>query len=103
MTLGMPQSSSEPKFEPELFRTGPKFGPRFGWLVEPDRKFGSRFRQSSKSLNLAEPGSNRTFFACLYKVCINFFGLQRIIFCFVCLRHVSDNFGSAIITLIVDL
>src|SRR5271163_2250041 len=26
--LGMPKFGSEPKFEPELFRTGPKFGPR---------------------------------------------------------------------------
>ena len=44
-TIGMPQSGSEPKFEPELFRTGPKFGPRFGWKVEPDHKSGSRFEQ----------------------------------------------------------
>ena len=45
LNLGMPQSGSEPKFEPELFRTGPKFGPRFGWKVEPDHKSGSRFEQ----------------------------------------------------------
>ena len=43
--LGMLQFSSEPKFEPELFRTGLKFGPRFGWKVEPDHKSGSRFEQ----------------------------------------------------------
>ena len=60
--VGMPQFGSEPKFEPELFRTGPKFGPRFRWKVELDHKSGSRFEQGWKSLNLAEPGSNRTFF-----------------------------------------
>jgi len=54
----MPQFSSEPKFKPELFRTGLKFGPRFSGCAEPDHKFSSGFRQGSKSLNLAEPGSN---------------------------------------------
>ena len=58
----MPQFGSEPKFEPELFRTGPKFSPRFGGCAELDHKFSSGFRQGSKSLNLAEPGSNQTFF-----------------------------------------
>lgn len=58
----MPQFGSEPKFEPELLRTGPKFGPRFGGCAEPDHKFSSGFGQGAKSLNLAEPGSNRTFF-----------------------------------------
>ena len=43
--LGMPQFGSEPKFEPELFRTRLKFGPRFGWKVEPDHKSSSRFEQ----------------------------------------------------------
>ena len=43
--LGMPQFGSEPKFECELFRTGLKFGPRFGWMVEPDHKSGSTFEQ----------------------------------------------------------
>jgi hypothetical protein len=54
----MLQFGSEPKFEPELFRTGLKFSPRFGGCAEPDHKFSSGFGQGSKSLNLAEPGSN---------------------------------------------
>ena len=54
----MPQFGSEPKFEPELFRTGPKFSPRFGGCAEPDHKFGSRFRQGVKFQNHVEPGSN---------------------------------------------
>jgi hypothetical protein len=48
----MPQSGSEPKFEPELFRTGPKFGPRFDGCAEPDHKSGSGFRQGVTLLNL---------------------------------------------------
>jgi hypothetical protein len=59
--LGMPQSGSEPKFEPELFRTGPKFGPRFDGRAEPDHKSGSRFGRGPKSQNRVEPGPNRTF------------------------------------------
>ena len=45
VALGMPQFGSEPKFEPELFRTGPRFGPRFGKSAEPDHKSGSTFGQ----------------------------------------------------------
>jgi len=55
----MLQFGSEPKFEPELFRTGLKFGPRFGGCAKPDHKFSSGFGQGSKSLNLAEPGCTR--------------------------------------------
>ena len=51
-SLGMPQFGSEPKFEPELFRTGPKFGPRFGGSAEPNHKSGSVFGQGAKSTNL---------------------------------------------------
>ena len=49
--LEMPQSGS-----------GPKFGPRFGGSAEPNCKFGSGFGQGRKSLDLAEHGSNQTFF-----------------------------------------
>jgi hypothetical protein len=52
LVVGMPQSSSEPKFEPELFRTGPKFGPRFDGCAELDHKSGSGFRQGVTLLNL---------------------------------------------------
>ena len=41
----MPQFSSGPEFEPELFRTGPRFGPSFGKSTEPDHKSGSTFGQ----------------------------------------------------------
>ncbi|KAF8239129.1 hypothetical protein L208DRAFT_143270 [Tricholoma matsutake] len=41
----MPQYGSEPKFKPELFRTGPKFGPRFNGCAEPDHKSSSGFGQ----------------------------------------------------------
>src|ERR1700678_469132 len=59
--LGMPQFGSEPKFEPELCRTGPKFGSRFGIFVEPNLRSGSRFGEILHLPNLVEPGSNRTF------------------------------------------
>jgi hypothetical protein len=42
--IGMAQSGSEPKLEPELFRTGPKFDPRFDGCAEPDHKSSSGFR-----------------------------------------------------------
>ena len=59
--IGMPQSGSEPKFEPELFRTGPKFGPRFNDFAEPDHKSGSAFGKGAEFKNCVEPSSNRTF------------------------------------------
>jgi hypothetical protein len=43
LQLVMPQSGSEPRFEPELFRTGPKSGSRFTYQPEPDLKSGSGF------------------------------------------------------------
>jgi hypothetical protein len=46
--VAMPQSGSEPKFEPELVRTGPKFGSRFGGGAEPEHKSGSAFGKSEK-------------------------------------------------------
>jgi hypothetical protein len=61
----MPQSGSELKFEPELLRTGPRFGPKFDGLTEPDHKSGSGFGRGEKSQNRVELGSNRTFlFSC---------------------------------------
>ena len=50
--VGLPQFGPELKFEPELFRTGPKFGPGFDHFAEPDRKFSSGFREICK---LGEP------------------------------------------------
>ena len=35
-TIGLPKFGSEPKFEPELLRTGPKFGSKFGEMPEPN-------------------------------------------------------------------
>src|ERR1700678_4300382 len=54
----MPKFGSEPKFEPELLRTGPKFSSKFSTFAEPNLKFSSRFSQTSILLNLFEPGSN---------------------------------------------
>jgi hypothetical protein len=47
----MPQSGSEPKFEPELFRTEPKFGPKFERLAEPDLKSSPGFETEQKNAN----------------------------------------------------
>src|ERR1700733_9024040 len=47
----MPQSGSEPKFEPELFRTGPRFGPKFSEIAEPDLKFSPRFNRAPENAN----------------------------------------------------
>jgi hypothetical protein len=38
------QSSSGPKFEPELLQTGPRFGPKFKPKVGPNEVFGPQFR-----------------------------------------------------------
>src|SRR3981189_3377962 len=59
--VGMPQSGSETKFEPEPFGTRPKFGPRFDGCAELDHKSSSGFGQGTKPQNRLEPGSNRTF------------------------------------------
>jgi len=83
----MLQFGSEPKFEPELFRTGPKFRPRFGGCTEPDHKFSSGFRQGAKSLNIAEPGSNQTFFSNPDKI-------WRRILCVVCQGHVYNSLSN---------
>jgi hypothetical protein len=47
----MPQSGSEPKFEPELFRTEPKSGPKFERLVEPDLKSSPGFETEQTNAN----------------------------------------------------
>ena len=52
---------SEPRFEPEPTWTGPRFGPRFNEIIEPNPRSGSRFREQTMGMNLSEPGSNRTF------------------------------------------
>jgi hypothetical protein len=49
--IAMPQSGSEPKFEPELFRTGPKFGPKFKRLAEPNLKSSPGFETDQKNMN----------------------------------------------------
>ena len=50
--VGLPQFGPELKFEPELFRTGPKFGPGFNHFAELDHKFSSGFGEICK---LGEP------------------------------------------------
>jgi len=50
----MPQSGSEPRFGPELLRTGPKSGPRFGIAPELNRKSGSRFGRGAIVVNLVQ-------------------------------------------------
>ena len=57
----MPMFSSEPQFEPEPTRTGPRFGPRFKDIIEPNPRSRSRFREWTMGLNLSKPGSNWTF------------------------------------------
>ena len=52
LLLGLPQFGPELKFKPELFRTGPKFGPGFDHFAEPDHKFSSGFGEICK---LGEP------------------------------------------------
>jgi hypothetical protein len=47
----MLQSGSEPKFEPELFRTGPKFGPKFKRLAELNLKSSPGFETEQKNVN----------------------------------------------------
>ena len=56
----LPKFSPEPKFEPELQRTGPKFSPRFRYIAEPNARFDSAFKQTVVPLNAFELGSNRT-------------------------------------------
>jgi hypothetical protein len=49
--VAMPQSGSEPKFEPELLRTGPRFGPKFSKIAEPDPKSSPRFNKRLENAN----------------------------------------------------
>ena len=51
----MPQSGSEPRFGPELLRTGPKSGPKSGMGPELNLKSGSRFGSVPRS---GEPRSD---------------------------------------------
>jgi hypothetical protein len=53
--LVLPQFGSGPKFEPEPFRTGPKFSSKFDGLAELNRKFSPGFKQAKNYLNLFEP------------------------------------------------
>src|SRR6267154_5485473 len=59
--LVLPQSGSEPRFEPELLRTGPKFGSKSSVRPEPNAWFGPWFAQVSIFLNLFEPMHPRLF------------------------------------------
>ena len=57
----MPMFGSEPWFKPEPTRTGPRFGPKFKEIIEPNPRSGSTFREWTMALNTSKPGSNRTF------------------------------------------
>ena len=56
----MPKSGPEPKFEPELWRTGPKFSSKFSHFAELNVAFDAAFKYIIISLNAFELGSNRT-------------------------------------------
>jgi hypothetical protein len=47
----MPQSGSEPKFESELSRTGPRFSPKFSEIAEPDLKSTLQFNRAPENAN----------------------------------------------------
>jgi hypothetical protein len=49
--LVMPPFGSEPKFEPELFGTGPKFGLKFRRESEPDARSSSAFARVKEFAN----------------------------------------------------
>ena len=51
----LPQFGSGLKFQPEPFRTGPKFSSKFKGFAELNRKFSSGFRQMQNYVNLFEP------------------------------------------------
>ena len=55
----MPQSGSEPWFEPKLFGTGRKSGSKFGLRAEPNLWFGPRFGSKSVSPNVRTDVNNR--------------------------------------------
>jgi len=59
--LVMLLSGPEPKFEPELLRTGPWFGPKFKWIHGPDQVFSPRFKDMKAPANLSEHGPDRTW------------------------------------------
>jgi hypothetical protein len=44
----LPKFGPEPKFEPELLRTGPKSSSKFSTFVEPDLKFSSGFSRTEE-------------------------------------------------------
>ena len=61
MEIGMLQFSFEPNFKPLLFRTGPRFGPRFSKSTKLDHKSGSTFRQGRFLRIVVECSSNWNF------------------------------------------
>ena len=61
----LPKFSPEPKFEPELWRTRPKFSPRFRCAAELNLRFDSAFKQTVFLLNVFELGLNWTSASCL--------------------------------------
>jgi hypothetical protein len=53
--LVLPKFSPEPKFEPELLRTGPKSSSKFSPCAEPDLKFSSGFSRIEEVRTGFEP------------------------------------------------
>ena len=93
--LGVVTFGSEPWFEPEPTRTGPRFGPRFVSRVEPNQWCGSRITSDYK--NRFEP--ERTFsFPGEYILCVIRHNLKfNLLFTLYCADHtfgVSMYLGS---------
>lgn len=64
-----------PKFERELWRTGPKFSPKFRSSAELNAMFDPAFRYTIIQLNASELGSNRTSPRILYTGCAGELGI----------------------------
>ena len=55
--VGLPQSGSEPRSGPEPRRTGPRSGPRFGIVTEPDLQDRFRFGGMAEPSEAVRTGS----------------------------------------------
>src|SRR5277367_932703 len=78
----MPQFGSEPKFEPELFRTGPKVRSKVRWFCRtgPQVRFGVRARRKI-SKPLVNPVRTELFCELLR---------EKVLVCLVWQGHVYD-------------
>ena len=79
--LVIPMFGSEPQFEPEPTRTGPRFRSGFKEIIEPNPRSRSRFREHAMGLNLSKLGSNQTFLGGQSRQSV-FFILLFLFYCF---------------------